>query len=222
MQDVALKHKEIVQKLSRYENGVAVDTMSKMGLKYPVNYGLSIPQINKIADSIESDNELAQYLWQQKERESKLLSLRLLDANLFNQKLLENIIDGITNVELAEQAGVSLFTRLENRFEIVVTLIEHPNNFVKLSGYTLVSRLVHEHKNIETYISILKNILAHLPSEDKIYINRGMAGALLKLGLSDKALKTMVLEDINSLASSRKELHNFLVQEVNNYLLITN
>lgn len=222
MQDVALKHKEIIGKLSRYENGVVVETMNKMGLKYPVNYGLSIPQINKIADSIAPDDQLAQYLWQQKERESKLLSLRLLNADFFDEKQLENIINGISNIELAEQAGMSLFPRLKNRFEIVGALIEHQNNFVKLSGYALFSRLIHEQESIDTYISIFKNILTHLPSENTIYINRGLASALLKLGLRDNSLKTMVLEGINSLTSTRKELHDYLVQEVNNYLLITN
>lgn len=222
MTDVALIHKKLVDKLLRYQNGEVSETMTRMGLVYPVNYGLSVVQIDKIAQETGKNNELAIYLWQQEERESKLLSLRIADTESIDYMLVSLLIKGILNIELAEQAALHLFIRLKNKFDIATELLKQKNKFAKLSGYILVSKLVHESKNDNDYIYLLNEIFKDLPSDNAIYLRRGLAGALLKIGLRNDYLKTKVLQQIESLAENEPSLSKYLEQEVNQFLLITN
>ena len=124
MKDVALMHQEIIKKLSLYENGVVVETMQNMGLKYSVNYGLSMSQIDLVANSIKKDNDLAFFLWRQKERESKLLAIRILHDHNLNSNQIANFIDGITNIELAEQTVIQLLIKLNSKYEMALELIK--------------------------------------------------------------------------------------------------
>ncbi len=223
MIDVALMHKEIIKKLSLYENGVVAETMYNMGLIYSVNYGLSLHQIDRVANAIKKNNELAFFLWQQKERESKLLALRIFkDLNLEPVKIKE-LIDGIINVELAEQAAIQLFTKLDNSSNLAVELIKK-EEFIQLSGFILISKIALIDKKAEDsiFISLIAELVNYYPNINKIYLKRGYAQAFLRIGLRNNELKNKVQEAIKSLETSNTSLVEYLDQEVNYYLKANN
>lgn len=220
MEDVAYKHQEILKKVKQYENGVVSDAMTGMGLKYSVNYGLSIPQIDLIANSIKKSNDLAFYLWEQKERESKLLALRLLDN--FNLSSLETdkFINGIENIELAEQSVVQLFTELRNAYELASGLIRK-EKFIKLTGFLLISRLamIDKSESDTTFTNLLTELGQHFPKENKGFLKRGFAQALLKTGLRNNELKKDVQKVIQKIKKEDQfNLTDYLEQEVNYFL----
>ena len=132
MKEVALLHEKIIKKISLYENGAVADTMNNLGLKYEINYGLSKPQIDMVSDAIIKSNTLAFYLWQQKEREAKLISLRVIEDYQLTKEQIEKYIAGINNVELAEQAAMLVFSKLDTSMKLAHDLIGR-KNFIKLS-----------------------------------------------------------------------------------------
>ncbi len=223
IKDIALMHQKIVKKLSQYQNGVAADTMNKMGLNYAINYGLSLLQIDSIANAIKKDVDLALFLWKQEERESKLLSLRLLKDFQLNIEQINEIITGITNVELAEQAVFQLFTKQNNTHKLALELIAN-NKFAQLAGFLLIARLamVEKEPDNSVFDSFLKEIFENLPKENAIYLWRGMARAFLKIGMRSNELKNKVKEIIKTINKTNPELSNYLNQEVNYFLIENN
>ncbi len=223
VKDVALMHQKIVEKLSQYQNGVAAETMNKMGLDYAVNYGLSLPQIDSIANAIERDINLALYLWKQEERESKLLALRILKNFQLNDKLLDEIIGGIANIELAEQAVFQIFTTQETSGKLALKLI-NKSSFAQLAGFLLISRLamIEKEKDDSVFDHYLTEMFKSLPKENTIYLWRGIAQAFLKIGLRSSELKNKVKEIIKTINKTNPELSNYLNQEVNYFLIDNN
>lgn len=223
IKNVALMHQEIVKQLSQYQNGVVVETMENMGLRYDINYGLSIPQIDIIAKAMKKDNELALFLWQQKERESKLLALRIFKD--FNLSLDETacFIDGIKNTELAEQSVIHLLIMLQQRYEIASELIKK-DKFIQLAGFLLVSRLALTDKTADNAIfdHFLIEINQQLPKENAIYLWRGLAQAFLRIGLRSQDLQSKVMDNIKAIDNFNKGLYEYLNQEVNYYLFENN
>ena len=219
MKDVALMHQEIIKKLSLYENGVVVETMQNMGLKYSVNYGLSMSQIDLVANSIKKDNDLAFFLWRQKERESKLLAIRILHDHNLNSNQIANFIDGITNIELAEQTVIQLLIKLNSKYEMALELIKK-ERFIQLAGFLLISRLAMIDKDTDDLIfeNLLQQLAYNLPEENAVYIKRGLAQAFLKIGLRSKELKNKVEKAIEEITVNYSNLGDYLKQEVSYYL----
>lgn len=220
MKDVALMHQEIIKKLSLYENGVVVETMQNMGLKYSVNFGLSMSQIDLVANSIKKDNDLAFFLWRQKERESKLLAIRILHDHNLNSNQIANFIDGITNIELAEQAVIQLLIKLNSKYEMALELIKK-ERFIQLAGFLLISRLAMIDKDTDDLIfeNLLQQLAYNLPEGNAVYIKRGLAKAFLKIGLRSKELKNKVEETIKKIIDYDSNLGDYLNQEVNYFLI---
>lgn len=66
--------KEIKTQLRLSMNGVASQSMREKGLVYKLNFGVELPRIKQIAAMFEKDHALAQALWKENVRESKILA----------------------------------------------------------------------------------------------------------------------------------------------------
>ena len=219
MIDTELRYQQILLTITQYQNGDVSNSMIKHGLNYKTNYGVSIPIIDKIAEKYPLDSELAVYLWNQDERESKLLALRLFNNKLDNELITKMVIDGIENSELAEQASQYYFIRLENSTKIALDLIKNTNEYCNLAGLILISKLAQNDKNLgnETFsqfIDELKNLkLCH-----SFHQKRGLARALLQIGLRNTDLKHHIINWIDIYSIENSEYKNWIEQEVKYYL----
>lgn len=210
-----LQHKEIISKISQFNNGVAAESMHKMGLKYKVNHGLSLPQIDKIASAIIKSNQLALYLWSQVERESKLIAVRIFSNYDLNKNIVDEILEGITNVELAEQSAIKLLSKIESAEELASDLIQQ-SEFKQLAGYVLIARLALSKKDIknEKLSGFVTKLEENLPENTKIYMKRGYAQAFLRIGMKSDELKLQVEQSITRINKKNQELGEYLNQEV--------
>jgi hypothetical protein len=68
------------------------------------------------------------------------LSLRLLKDFQLNDEQINEIIAGITNIELAEQAVFQLFIKGDHAYELALKLIKK-DTFAQLAGFLLIARL---------------------------------------------------------------------------------
>ena len=59
-------------------NGVASAHMRESGLKYHVNFGIELPRLQEIMKEYQPSHELAQQLWMENVRESKIAAAMLM------------------------------------------------------------------------------------------------------------------------------------------------
>jgi len=217
--DVAFRYKELLDLFSRYENGEVSDSMYRHGLYYKKNFGVSIPVIDQIAGQFQLSSELASFLWKQEERESKLLALRLFDYNSFIDPYLEDLIQGIENSELAEQAALHFLVNLTHSIEIANSLIKNNNENCILAGLILISKLAQTRKNLDNsaFIQII-NQLKTLKLNITLHQKRGLSRALLQIGLRNNELKQQVVHFIDEQFNENSEYKNWLEQEVKYFL----
>lgn len=80
MQDVL---RDIKKELRAAMNGIASQQMRQAGMPYRVIFGVEIPRLQAIAREFVPSRELAQTLWNESVRESKLLACMLMPAREF-------------------------------------------------------------------------------------------------------------------------------------------
>ncbi len=215
MKDYQFMHQALIKEVAKFENAITSQAMSRLGLNYEVSYGLAISQLESIAGIIDKDDNYAQYLWQQKERESKLIALRIFETQEFDIDKLNEFAAGITTVELAEQAAMKLFANQTNVIALALQLIKLPN-FAQLAGYLTVSRFAMLNKTAENSIfeNLLDELLANKPSSDAIYLRRAFAQALVRIALINTDFADKVKKSVAEIAAEDEKFGNYLKQEV--------
>ncbi len=215
MKDYNFMHQSLIKEVAKFENTITSKTMARLGLSYSINYGLSINQLNSIAGIIDKDDDYAKFLWKQKERESKLIALRIFETQKFPIEDLQEFIKGITNVELAEQSAMQFFAKQDNVIDIALYLIRL-DNFAQLSAYLTISRFALLNKGAEfnIFTKLLAELAKNKPSNDAVYLKRAFAQALLRIALVNTELKDMVKNEVASIAANNENLGNYLQQEV--------
>lgn len=106
--------KEIKRLVKASMNGVAADSMRQKGLYYKQNFGVSLTRLREIAKQFTPDALLAERLWASPMRECKLLAFMLMPLSEFSDNKAITWLDSITNVELAENGAMLLFSKLKN------------------------------------------------------------------------------------------------------------
>ncbi len=219
MIDVASAYREILNKVDLYKNGKASESMQKLGLDYGLNYGLAIPDFDKILSTVSKNNSLAEYCWKQDVREAKLLSFSIFDPVSMMPSQLNEVIEGINNVELAEQASIRLFSRMENKFEICKQLLESSNSYVLYAALLTINGIVKNTNDAgaEQFEELL-GLMLEIKWEDRLFIKRSLSNVLISIGLINKKHKHNILNWIENHQNINQNFAEWLKQEVIYYL----
>jgi len=223
MNEVALIYEQILGKIIHQKNGIVSSEMQSLGVDYSLNYGLSIPQIDKIANQIQKNNELALFCWKQDLRESKLLALRLIIPGIITKSELNEILTGITNLELAEQSAFYLFVHFADNLAFISELFSNGNDFVIYAGLLAILRKINTANQIdfELYLKFI-DLLKTTNWNDKTFIKRTLTGVLVKIALSNKTFEQKILVWIDEYKSTNQYFSEYLKTEVIYFLQTKN
>ncbi len=136
--------REIKTQLRLSMNGVVSQSMRDKGLHYKLNFGVELPRIKSIAACFEKNHDLAQALWKEDIRESKILAALLQPVESFFPELADIWIDSITNIELAEMTSMHLFRHLPYAPAKSFQWIADERELVQVCGYLTIARLLQQ------------------------------------------------------------------------------
>lgn len=123
-------------------NGIASKYMRESGFNYHVNFGIELPRLRAIAAEFEADRSLAQQLWHENVRESKIVATMLMPIGYFDRDMADIWVDDIPNVEIAQVAVMNLFARLPYASDIAFEWMASANGMRQLCGILILARLL--------------------------------------------------------------------------------
>lgn len=134
--------KDIKKELRANMNGVASKYMRENGLAYHVNWGIELPRLQSIAREFTPNHEVAQQLWHENVRESKILATMLMPTEAFEPELADIWVEQIPTNEIAQMSSMYLFSRLPYASTIAFEWIASEQDTKQLCGYLILSRLL--------------------------------------------------------------------------------
>lgn len=134
----------IKKELRANMNGVASSYMRQNGLAYHVNWGIELPRLRTIASEFEPNLELAQKLWAENVRESKILATMLCPVEELDEQLADFWVEQISTPEIAQMATINLFCRTKYASDISFRWIAAESEMKQLCGYLIVARLLQQ------------------------------------------------------------------------------
>ncbi|MHC2994117.1 MAG: DNA alkylation repair protein [Candidatus Atribacteria bacterium] len=106
-----MKYKNIIKKLKSLSNPKAIIGMARYGITPENTYGVSIPNLRKIAKEIGISHKLAQQLWASDIRETKILASMIEDLEMVTEEQTENWVNKFNYWEICDQCCMNLFEK---------------------------------------------------------------------------------------------------------------
>ncbi|MBA7514407.1 hypothetical protein ES705_06435 [subsurface metagenome] len=191
-----MKYENILKKLKVLSNPRAVEGMARFGISPENTYGVSIPNLRKIAKEIGRDHSLAQQLWDSGIHEARILASMIDQANQVTKNQMNAWIRDFDSWDVCDQCCMNLFDKTPLAWEKAIEWTNREREFEKRAGFALMACLAWYEKE-----SPDKKFLVFLPAiklqadDDRNYVKKAVNWALRNIGkqnlnLNEKAIET--------------------------------
>ncbi len=207
--------KVILKEIRAKENGPAVDTMDRMGMKYNKNFGVALFDLKIIASKYKPNHKLAQTLRNKNIRETRILAEMIEDDVFVTEELANKIVSNIDTIELAEQTCINLFKNLKFAYNLAIKWIKSDKEFIITSGFILISLIASTDKfKNDIFIENILEASINNSTKESIFIRKSIARALRQIALKNNKFKKMVLETCENIKEKNSPYANLVLEEV--------
>jgi len=204
---------DVLKYIRHHQDGEVVAKMSEAGFRYNMNYGLSLYLLMKKAELIGRNHELAQLLWKEDIRETKLLYFMIEDPSFSDELSMERIVNSFSNHEMVEIACLHYFVYSNYALKKAKEWAASEKEYVKLTGFTLLGRVAMKRKDItlDDFRPVL-SIFDTLPQTGSLFVKRCVSFAMS--ALAKAGLKKEIAGKAEQLQAFDSEVAQFVSQNV--------
>ena len=187
---------DILNKLKALSNPKAVEGMARYGINPENTYGVSIPNLRKIAGETGKNHALAQELWASGIHEARILASMIDDPKMATEEQLESWVKDVNSWDVCDQCCMNLFKKTGLAYSKADEWSESDEEFVKRAGFVLMACLaVSDKKADDRQFEIFLPIIKREASDNRNYVKKAVNWALRQIGkrnanLNKKAIET--------------------------------
>jgi len=187
---------DILNKLKSLSNPKAVEGMARYGINPENTYGISIPNLRKIARETGKNHALAQELWASGIHEARILASMIDDPKMATEEQLESWVKDFDSWDVCDQCCMNLFKKTGLAYRKAVEWSESDEEFVKRAGFVLMACLaVGDKKADDKQFEVFLPIIRREASDNRNFVKKAVNWALRQIGkrnanLNKKAIET--------------------------------
>jgi len=191
-----MQYNDILKKLESLSNPKAIEGMAKYGITPEKIYGVSIPNLRRIAKEIGTDHELAQQLWASGIRETRILASMIDNPEIVTEEQMERWVKDFDYWEICDQCCQNLFEKTKFGYQKAIEWSSNDKEFVKRAGFVLMARLAVKDKRAgDGQFERFLQIISREATDDRNFVKKAVNWALRQIGkrnlnLNQKAIET--------------------------------
>jgi len=207
----------LLKAIKRLKSGDVANTMKQQGIRYKLNWGVSILDLRELAQNYRKDHLLALKLWNKQWRETMILATLLDEPKAVSEEQMDFWTKSFENIEIAEQASTNLWVKSPFAFIKALEWCRGKKHLVRFTGVHLMGRLAITDKNaIDEMFEPFFEELSTLAKDEKLFTP--IYRAVIALGTRSKYLnqqcselaKTFQLSEAENAARLGEQLFNEL------------
>ena len=190
-----MEYDVILQRLQSLANSTAVKGMAKYGITPGRAYGVSIPNLRRIAREVGKDRDLAQMLWESDIREPRILASMIDDARMVTEDQMESWVREFDYWEICDQCCMNLFEKTNFAYEKAIEWSSSDREFVKRAGFVLMARLAVSDKKADdkAFVEFLP-IIKRESTDSRNFVKKAVNWALRQIGKRNLVLNEKAIE----------------------------
>ncbi|MCK5767393.1 MAG: DNA alkylation repair protein [Candidatus Atribacteria bacterium] len=191
-----MQYENILKKLKALSNPKAVEGMARFGISPENTYGVSIPNLRKMAKEIGRDHSLALKLWDSGIHEARILASMIDEPFQVTKKQMDAWIKGFDSWDVCDQCCMNLFDKTPMAWEKAIEWTNREKEFEKRAGFTLMACLAwHNKESLDKKFLVLLPAIKREADDDRNYVKKAVNWALRNIGkrnlnLNKKAIET--------------------------------
>lgn len=167
--------RDIKKELRANMNGVASKYMRENGLEYHVNFGIELPRLRTIASELEPNHQVAQQLWHENVRESKILAGMLMPTDNFVEEIADIWVEQIETTEVAQMTALNLLCRLPYAATKAFEWIASEREMTQLCGFLVIARLLMQGAEFNPHsLEELKDQMLSVPANAPLALRKAI------------------------------------------------
>ncbi len=207
----------VLAQVRLYMNGATSAQMEERGIKYRINYGVSIPHLKQLAKRIPVSYELAERLWFMEIRETMILAAIIVPEDTMSLERCLEWSEKVINVDILERSAMFLWSRIALSEVCAFRWLNESSGIKKALAFYTIGRMVQLKGPTDTY-SISGIIKMLSVTEGDIYVLKAasfLMRTLLRAGESiEDSLKLFISGLVESTDKNRRLLGEELQTEV--------
>lgn len=191
-----IHYEEILKQLESLSNPEAVAGMARFGINPGNTYGVSIPNLRKIAREAGKNHLLAKQLWSSGIHEARILASMIDSPENVTEEQMESWVKDVDSWDVCDQCCSNLLDKTEFAYQKAVEWSKRDQEFVKRAGFVLMAVLaVHDKKAKDEEFLKFLSIIKRESTDDRNFVKKAVNWALRQIGkrnlnLNKKAIET--------------------------------
>jgi 3-methyladenine DNA glycosylase AlkD len=191
-----LQFSGIMEKLEALSDpGRAKAMAAWAGIKATKLYGVSIPNLRKIAKEAGRNHALAQELWGSGVHEARLIACMIDDYRVVSEEQLEEWVGDFDSWDLCDQCCSNLFDKTAFAYQKAVEWSGRQDEYVKRAGYVMMATLaVHDKKAGDDVFLRFLPLIERGCTDDRNFVKKAVNWALRQIGKRNLRLNGAAIE----------------------------
>lgn len=209
-----MQYDDILKRLKSLSDLRAVEGMAKYGITPERTYGVSIPNLRKIAKEIGKDHELAQKLWESDIRETRILASMIDNPETVTEEQMEGWIKDFDYWEICDQCCQNLFIKTDFAYQKAVDWSGRDEEFIKRAGFALMAWLAFKDKKakdeqFEKFLPIIKREA----TDNRNFVKKAVNWALRQIGKRNLNLNRKAIETAKEIQKIESKSAKWIAQD---------
>ena len=190
-----MQYADIIKRLESLSNPLAVEGMAKYGITPEKVYGVSIPNLRKIARETGKNHDLAQQLWETGIRETRILASMIDNPKVVTEDQMESWVKDFDSWDVCDGCCQNLFEKTEFAYRKAIEWSSSYEEFIKRAGFVLMARLAVSDKkaNNGKFIEFLP-FMKKESTDNRNFVKKAVNWALRQIGKRNLILNKMAIE----------------------------
>src|SRR5215831_479390 len=140
---------DVMSSLNRLGSPKNIAGMARFGISTGSAYGVSVPNLRKMARSIGKNHSLAAQLWASRVHEARILASLVDDPKLVTERQMDEWANDFDSWDVCDQCCGNLFVRTKMAYDKAIDWSKNDGEFVKRAGYALMAYLAVHDKQMD-------------------------------------------------------------------------
>lgn len=187
---------DILKKLKSLSNPRAIEGMAKYGITGERVYGISIPNLRKMAREIGKNHSLSQQLWNSGVHEARILASMIDEPGMVTLKQMDEWVKDFDSWDVCDQVCMNLFDRTKFAYQKAIEWTTNDKEFIKRAGFVLMAVFAVHNKEMsdKEFINFFP-IIKRESTDNRNFVKKAVNWTLRQIGkrninLNKKAIET--------------------------------
>ncbi len=185
-----------------------------MGINPQNTYGVSIPNLRKIAKEVGKNHSLSQQLWSSGIHEARILASMIDEPDQVTKKQMDLWVKDFDSWDVCDQCCMNLFSKIPSAWEKAKKWTKRKREFEKRAGFALIACLAWYDKESpdKKFLAFLSGIKREA-NDNRNYVKKAVNWALSNIGKRNLSLNKKAIETAKEIQKMDSRSAKWIAQD---------